>query len=59
MFREATSLFLPNLDGPVDAGYRLGPGDHLVLILTGDVELAHSLVRYASPSQLKPPSAIW
>jgi len=43
MFREASSLFLPNLDGPVDAGYRLGPGDQLVLILTGDVELAHTL----------------
>lgn len=43
MFREASSRFLPNLDGPVDAGYRLGPGDQLVLILTGDVELAHTL----------------
>ena len=43
MFRDASSLFLPNLDGPVDAGYRLGPGDQLVLILTGDVELAHTL----------------
>ncbi len=43
LFRQANSLFLPNLDGPVDAGYRLGPGDQLVLILTGDVELAHTL----------------
>lgn len=43
LFRGATSLFLPNLDGPVDAGYQLGPGDQLVLILTGDVELAHTL----------------
>ncbi len=43
MFRDATSLFLPNLDGPVDAGYRLGPGDQLVLILTGEVELAYML----------------
>ena len=43
MFRDASSLFLPNLDGPVDEGYRLGPGDQLVLILTGDVELAHTL----------------
>lgn len=43
LFRESSSLFLPNLDGPVDAGYRLGPGDQLVLILTGDVEAAHSL----------------
>lgn len=43
MFRDASTLFLPNLDGPVDAGYRIGPGDQLVLILTGDVEVAHSL----------------
>jgi polysaccharide export outer membrane protein len=43
MFRSATSEFQPNLSGPVDANYRLGPGDQLVLILTGDVELAHTL----------------
>jgi protein involved in polysaccharide export with SLBB domain len=42
-FRSSTSRFNPNLDGPVDAGYRLGPGDELVLILTGDVELSHTL----------------
>ncbi|MBX9928716.1 MAG: SLBB domain-containing protein [Gemmatimonadaceae bacterium] len=43
LFRTATSQFLPNLDGPVDPQYKLGPGDQLVLILTGDVELAHTL----------------
>jgi protein involved in polysaccharide export with SLBB domain len=43
VFREASTRFDPNLNGPVDAGYRLGPGDELVLILTGDVELAHTL----------------
>ena len=43
MFRSATSEFQPNLSGPVDANYRLGPGDQLVLILTGDVELAYTL----------------
>ncbi|MCC7003749.1 MAG: SLBB domain-containing protein [Gemmatimonadaceae bacterium] len=43
LFRERSSLFMPNLDGPVDASYRLGPGDQLVLIITGDVELAHTL----------------
>ncbi|MEX2181712.1 MAG: SLBB domain-containing protein [Gemmatimonadaceae bacterium] len=43
LFRNATSEFLPTLDGPVDANYRLGPGDQLVLILTGQVELAHTL----------------
>ncbi len=35
MFRQSTTLFDPNLNGPVDANYRLGPGDRLVLILTG------------------------
>ena len=43
MFREETNRFQPNVDGPVDAGYKVGPGDELVLILTGDVELAHTL----------------
>jgi polysaccharide export outer membrane protein len=43
LFRESTSLFMPNLDGPVDAGYRLGPGDRLALILSGDVEQSHML----------------
>ncbi len=43
IFRGATTRFEPNLDGPVDAGYRIGPGDQLVLILTGDVEVAHTL----------------
>lgn len=43
LFRSTTNQFLPNLDGPVDPEYRLGPGDELVLILTGDVELAHTL----------------
>lgn len=43
LFRSATSLFEPNLAGPVDANYRLGPGDRLVLILTGDVEASHQL----------------
>jgi protein involved in polysaccharide export with SLBB domain len=43
VFRRPTTQFLPNLAGPVDENYRLGPGDILVLILTGDVELAHTL----------------
>jgi len=42
-FRNATSEFVPTMDGPVDPNYRLGPGDELILILTGEVELAHSL----------------
>ena len=43
MFRQKTSMFDPTAAGPVDESYVLGPGDQLVLILTGDVELAHSL----------------
>jgi polysaccharide biosynthesis/export protein len=37
-FRRATTRFQAVLTGPVDENYRLGPGDVLVLILTGDVE---------------------
>jgi len=43
LFHRSTSLFQPSLAGPVDDNYRLGPGDGLVLILTGDVEIAHEL----------------
>lgn len=43
MFQRPTTLFEANLAGPVDEDYRLGPGDQLVLILTGDVEQAHTL----------------
>jgi protein involved in polysaccharide export with SLBB domain len=43
VFAGSTSQFQPVLMGPVDAGYRLGPGDELLLVLTGDVELAHTL----------------
>ncbi len=42
-FRNATSQFDPNLSGPVDANYRIHPGDRLVLVLTGDVEQSYSL----------------
>ena len=38
-----SSQFDANLAGPVDASYRLGAGDRLVLILTGDVEQAYTL----------------
>ncbi|MGH7678364.1 MAG: SLBB domain-containing protein [Gemmatimonadaceae bacterium] len=43
IFRSNTTRFDPNMLGPVDANYRLGPGDRLVLILSGDVEAAHEL----------------
>ncbi len=42
-FRRATTRFQPAQAGPVDENYRLGPGDMLVLILTGDVERSHTL----------------
>jgi protein involved in polysaccharide export with SLBB domain len=43
VFRRASTRFSPVTSGPVDPDYLLGAGDELVLILTGDVELAHSL----------------
>ena len=42
-FRRTTTQFLPLLAGPVPPDYKLGPGDELVLILTGDVELTYTL----------------
>lgn len=42
-FRDTNNQFDANLTGPVDAGYRVGPGDKLVLVLTGDVEQSYSL----------------
>jgi polysaccharide export outer membrane protein len=42
-FRRTTTQFLPLLSGPVPPDYKLGAGDALVLILTGDVELAYTL----------------
>lgn len=43
VFGDSTTQFQPSLAGPVDENYRLGPGDNLVLILTGEVEASHSL----------------
>jgi protein involved in polysaccharide export with SLBB domain len=43
VFRRVTNQFAVATSGPVDPDYRLGPGDQLILILTGDVELAHEL----------------
>ncbi|HEX6628876.1 MAG TPA: SLBB domain-containing protein [Gemmatimonadaceae bacterium] len=42
-FRNANTQFDPNLAGPVDASYRIKPGDRLVLVLTGDVEQSYTL----------------
>jgi protein involved in polysaccharide export with SLBB domain len=43
LFSNATSQFDPNLAGAVDATYRLGPGDRLVLVITGDAERGYTL----------------
>jgi protein involved in polysaccharide export with SLBB domain len=43
VFRRNTSQFDPNLTGPVDANYRIGPGDRLVLVLTGQVQASYAL----------------
>jgi protein involved in polysaccharide export with SLBB domain len=42
-FRRTSTRFQAVQSGPVDENYRLGSGDVLVLILTGDVEQAHTL----------------
>ena len=44
VFTRASSLFQPLLSGPVPDDYVLGPGDVMVLILTGEVELGQQLV---------------
>ncbi len=43
VFRRATTRFQALQSGPVDRNYRLGPGDLLVLIMTGDVESTRTL----------------
>ena len=43
VFRRASSRFQPLLSGPVPDQYRLGPGDRVLLLLTGEAELAHDL----------------
>lgn len=42
-FRQPTTQFQPVVTGPVDDSYVLGPGDELVLLLSGAVELAQIL----------------
>lgn len=43
VFTRATSQFQPLLSGPVPDNYRIGPGDQMVVVLTGEVELVHEL----------------
>jgi polysaccharide biosynthesis/export protein len=43
LFRIATSQFQHVGAGPVDPDYRLGVGDQILVVLTGDVEMAHTV----------------
>ncbi len=43
VFRRSTTRFQPMVTGPVDDSYILGPGDVLVLILTGEVQTSEIL----------------
>lgn len=43
VFARATTEFQPVTTGPVPPTYVIGPGDELVLILTGDVEYTYTL----------------
>jgi len=43
VFLRISSEFAPITLGPVDPDYRIGPGDEIHLVLTGDVELAYPL----------------
>ena len=43
IFSGPSSQFQTITTGPVDSDYRLGPGDQLILVITGDVELAYTL----------------
>lgn len=41
VFQRRSTRFDPVITGPVGDGYLLGPGDQLILFLTGDVELGY------------------
>ncbi len=43
LFRRSSAEFEPILTGPAPPNYRIGPGDEISLVLTGDVELAYLL----------------
>jgi protein involved in polysaccharide export with SLBB domain len=43
IFQRTSNEFEPSTAGPVDANYRLGALDVVAVILTGQVELAHTL----------------
>jgi protein involved in polysaccharide export with SLBB domain len=43
VFQRATSRFQPLLNAPPTDAYLLGPGDQIVVVITGEVERAHEL----------------
>lgn len=43
LFRRVTTEFDPVVAGPAAPDYRLGPGDEVILVLTGDVELSYTI----------------
>lgn len=43
IFRRATTQFQPSTAGPAPADYRVGPEDELILVVTGDVEVAYRM----------------
>lgn len=43
IFSRATSQFQPLMSGPVSEEYVLGPGDQLLAVMTGDVQLAQQV----------------
>ena len=43
VFKRRSTEFAPAYAGPIDPSYVLGPGDVLVLVLTGDVERSQTL----------------
>jgi protein involved in polysaccharide export with SLBB domain len=43
VFNRATSQFQPLLFAPPPDDYRMGPGDQLVVVLTGEVEATHEV----------------
>ncbi len=44
IFEDANVDFNPEVYGPVDENYPVGPGDELILTVWGEVELRHELV---------------
>lgn len=54
VFNAAASAFAPVSTGPVDASYRLGPGDQVQLVLFGDTEKAYQITVRPDGSVLLP-----